>query len=285
MAWERRRNGELYYYRKERIKGKIRSRYIGCGSEAELYAFISDENRKATYQKRMQIRSEIKSIITETRHLDSLVKNYSTILRPYINNFYISHGFHLHRGQWRRKNMNLITNSKSEKFSELYQKVRSAHPKKEDVNALREMLTKDPYFSAALIPLANATAERVITSANSDPVTQDIIRANLLAFRKEIGYETAQSLEKGLIDQVALNWLRMISTEQLYNEKIKQGITMEGLLLMEKRLSIVQNRYFRALETLARIRKIRSSLIVMNIAAPGSEQTVNQAIIQQDKKE
>jgi hypothetical protein len=55
MAWERRRNGRLYFYRSRRdpITGRVRKQYFGCGQHAEQEA-RQDSARRAERAARQQ---------------------------------------------------------------------------------------------------------------------------------------------------------------------------------------------------------------------------------------
>jgi len=80
-------------------------------------------------------------------------------------------------------------------------------------------------------------------------------------------------MERLLIEQVVLCWLRMFVTEQRYTNIVEGAkLTMREADFWERRLSAVQRRYLRACETLARVRKLVRSTVQVNIAAEGGKQ-------------
>jgi hypothetical protein len=166
---------------------------------------------------------------------------------------------------------------RSEKFWEMFKMTNKENPRNEDVSALRKMINTDPEFYASLVPLAKSTAESLFTKVTNIPGMQETLRANMLAIREELGYSTSPQFERTLIDHVALCWLRLQFAEQWYSEIALKGThTIESGLYYEKRLAAAQKRYLRAIETLAKIRKISVSITVLNLAAPGGQQKVNQ---------
>jgi hypothetical protein len=99
----------------------------------------------------------------------------------------------------------------------------------------------------------------------------------MLAVREELGYCEAPPFERALIDHAALCWLRLQIVEQWYSERALQGThSIEVGWYFEKRLAATQKRYLRAIETLAKVRRLTRGVTVVNVAAPGGQQQVNQ---------
>jgi len=83
-------------------------------------------------------------------------------------------------------------------------------------------------------------------------------------------------LEKLLIEQVALCWLRMYLTEMRYTNMMKEQVTLAQATQWEKRLTATQGMYLRAMEALARVRRlVKPSPVQVNIATQGGQQ-INQ---------
>lgn len=81
-------------------------------------------------------------------------------------------------------------------------------------------------------------------------------------------------LEKLLIQQATLCWLKLSLVELSDEAVINRSITMPVGLFWEKRLTLAQNRFTRACETLARIRKLsrNTPALQVNIATEGGQQ-------------
>lgn len=90
--------------------------------------------------------------------------------------------------------------------------------------------------------------------------------------RNDLGYKTAPPLEKALIDHLVICWVRMHVCELQYEEYTK-GATLTVATFWENTLSATQKRYLRAVETLARIRKLG---INIQINVGGTQQVNNQ---------
>ena len=169
-----------------------------------------------------------------------------------------------------------ISKDRSKEFHELFRKTNKEHPRKEDMVAFRKLINSDPKFYASLIPLAETTADSIFNRVTNTPGTQEMLRANLLSTREELGYREAPPFERALIDHAALCWLRLQIVEQWYSEKALQGThSIEVGWYFEKRLAATQKRYLRAIETLAKVRRLARGFTILNVAAPGGQQQVN----------
>jgi hypothetical protein len=94
MGWEF-RNGSRYYYQKKRIGGRVRSIYVGAGIVGELA-----ENLDAT-QRVDQLASRIERDAHDA--LDGRIDELCRIVETMTREALIGYGFHLHKGQWRRR--------------------------------------------------------------------------------------------------------------------------------------------------------------------------------------
>lgn len=97
------RGNNLYYYEKERDGDKVRSRYAGKGEIAFLLhqmnllrkeeAEFEKQYKNSTRQREMEIEAE----------LDSAVESVCEIGELLTTAFYLTNGFHQHKGQWRKR--------------------------------------------------------------------------------------------------------------------------------------------------------------------------------------
>jgi hypothetical protein len=97
--------------------------------------------------------------------------------------------------------------------------------------------------------------------------------------RNQLGYENASALERALIDAVVLAWLRYADLERRYSNVMKGSISLQQADFWERRLGATQRRYLRAIETLARVRRLAIPAMQVNIGA----QQVNAVIPGRDK--
>ena len=98
MGWEQ-RNGSSYYYRKERIGKRVRSVYVGSGLVANMAAQLDALERDEQGEKREALRREMDKQNAIDAQIDEVCHMTEKLTRAAL----IAAGFHLHRGQWRRK--------------------------------------------------------------------------------------------------------------------------------------------------------------------------------------
>jgi len=146
-------------------------------------------------------------------------------------------------------------------------------PKQQDIRALRECLRVVPDLWRGLMDLVEVTEGRVMGEMDMTRSMREGLEVGLQQLKEELGYSTAPMLEKLLIEQVALCWLRQNITELTLTRAANSG-TLEQGEYWEKRLSAAQRRYLRACETLARVRKLTLGTLALqvNIAAAGGQQ-------------
>ena len=105
------------------------------------------------------------------------------------------------------------------------------------------------------------------------PSARMAIYAALRALRRGLGYPDAPMMEQMLIENVLLAWLRLNLWEYHFTEMDGgEGMTLKKAAFWDKRISAGQRRYLRAIETLARVRKITRTTMQINIAEEGSQQ-------------
>lgn len=98
MGWEKRGNNS-FFYRKERINGKVRSIYIGRSETAFLIGKL-DEIKQL---EKAQARRETLSTRRENETIDDQLNELSEINQILIDALLLASGFHKHKRQWRKK--------------------------------------------------------------------------------------------------------------------------------------------------------------------------------------
>lgn len=139
------------------------------------------------------------------------------------------------------------------------------NPEKKDIRALQNALKNSPALWRSVGDLARKTQNQLIDNAKGAFLIKESIRYGLEEMRQEFGFENASPLERLLIEQVTLAWLHYYLTQWSYNTAHISGMTIGMAGYWERRLNGAQRRYMRALETLARIRKMGPA-IQINIA-------------------
>ena len=98
----------------------------------------------------------------------------------------------------------------------------------------------------------------VDVSAGDQVALRESLNVGRLAMRQDLGYEEASALDRLLIDQVVLCWLRLHYVEFHHT-------AISNRDHWERKLSATQRRYLRACETLARVRRLRLPSMQINI--------------------
>lgn len=118
--------------------------------------------------------------------------------------------------------------------------------------------------------LAHDTALRLIKSAHGTPAFNESLERGLKELRAELGYETAPGLEKLLIEQVVMCWLRLRLLEAAPVPQVGPFRLTEATDRQDDRLAKAQRAFLQASETLARVRKLAQrtpELMQINIGA------------------
>lgn len=98
MAWEQ-RNGSSYYYRKERSGKSVKSVYVGTGLIANLAANLDSSENAKKEAERVAFRREVELQNAIDSRIDEVCRMTEMLMRAAL----IASGFHLHKGQWRRR--------------------------------------------------------------------------------------------------------------------------------------------------------------------------------------
>jgi hypothetical protein len=161
-------------------------------------------------------------------------------------------------------------------FRALLDKTNKEHPNPKDLKALSDMLSGNKNLELWRdVASAGYLAEvMVIENAHATAGLKECWKHRLQVLKKDLGYDDAPILEKLLIQQAALCWLKLNLVELSYSGAMKQSITLTQGIYWEKRLTAAQRRFTRACETLARVRKLSRNVpaVQFNIAASGGKQ-------------
>jgi len=147
----------------------------------------------------------------------------------------------------------------SEKGAELYAIIQATNkekPERGDIERLQTYLEQHPNEVEKLGNLANHVETQVLESAFNTVLTKKATYMHMADMRVDMGYDQSSAIEKGLIDNIVLCWLRLHICEFHY-EKYTVNASLDRALFWEKVLSATQKRYLRSVEALARIRKLQ----------------------------
>lgn len=86
------------------------------------------------------------------------------------------------------------------------------------------------------------------------PGLNEVLRHRQEEIREQLGYKQAPEMEKLLISDAALCWLRLGMIEMFYSHIMKGNKTLKLCDYCDRHLTAAQKRFERACETLERVR-------------------------------
>lgn len=165
---------------------------------------------------------------------------------------------------------------KYDKFAEHYNKMNLTNPDPKDIEKLRKMYDSDPTFFYKHSNSFDTVVHDLIKRLKEHKILLEELRMNVAALKISFDHSNATPIEKILIEQVILSWLRLQITEMLYSEHaVDVQNSMAIIEHLERRLSYVQKRYLRAIETYSKVKKININIRQLNIAEGGGNLQVN----------
>jgi hypothetical protein len=147
------------------------------------------------------------------------------------------------------------------------------NPDPKAVERLRQFAVQTPGFFSA-----NSTTQS-IRQQLVEKISQGVSRAMMLAevdvLKKQLDYDAAPPLEQLLIDHILTVRLRLIHAEAAYNTRVvNESSTFKMGEYWDNLLSSTQARFIRAIEALARVRRLarNTPALQLNIAHKGGKQ-------------
>lgn len=169
-----------------------------------------------------------------------------------------------------------MSNEHGDGLSNLIQVIRRADkekPTKEERAELDRVLREQPAIWRAAGDLIEQAARKLAADMAANYVVKRSVTVGWEQLQKDLARPGDGELERLLVQQVALSWLKLSVTEYQHTHYLLSGNEpIKRLEFWERRLSAAQRRYLRAVETLARVRRLQLPAVQVNIA----EQQVNQ---------
>lgn len=276
MGWEERKNGR-YFYTKKRIGGRVVSVYEGAGLAGQFAAVLRDRESAQRQQTMTKIQHEYAQILKFDALCGSIVRECTALAKGML----VASGYHQHKGQWRQRRMTKQSKQQKQQspdlpalpalpapddlsrdaFKALVKRCNSPEATSEDMQALQRFIPHYPNLAGLgdMLELALSSLASSSFFSGVSGLTKVGILAHYEKRRKELGYESASGLERPLIDSLILCEQRLGIAEQIA-QRANEG-TFQQMRFYDERLTVAQTRYLRAVETLARIRRVRVEVI------------------------
>ena len=113
---------------------------------------------------------------------------------------------------------------------------------------------------------------QVINKAMTQKAAQLSMEAQTEIIRQGLGFGSAPVLEQILIENIIVSWLRLQWVELQITGHMGSQSSMPEVLFLERRLTISQQRFLRASNALAKVRKLTRGTVQINIASDGGQQ-------------
>ena len=148
-----------------------------------------------------------------------------------------------------------------QRVRDLIEKTHKENPTAKDRAALRHALEESPKLWRWAGDVARVALDQVVMEHHEGSVYMiESLQRGLTVMRQELGYETAPLLERLLIEQILICWLRLNLLEAWHLKKTTESHTSEIGLYWDRRLSNAQRRLTRATESLAKVRKLTAEM-------------------------
>ncbi len=274
MGWEQRGNHSYYYY-KRRVGRQIVSDYVGRGTVARAIADVQANDAESMRLLKQREREKARSAREALEQPQQEIREIGELITGVVCAVLNLNGYHSHKGQWRYKRMAQSDQALAtaaavdfDEFKEMLRKYNGAKNVPADALALLDRGFECwPEMWTVLGDQVKITRNRMIEHHTPAKLTQASIKHGIKQMATELGAATSPLLECLLIDQVLTCWVNVTVVLAQYNSTTSQDYNLKHGEHIERRLSSAQARYLRAVEALARVRKLaqRNGPLQLNI--------------------
>ncbi len=155
-----------------------------------------------------------------------------------------------------------------DRFDEALKRANVQNPTERDRKELDGMLRDFPILWDVAGDIMATAADKLIGGMGSTYSIEASLKAGWHELPKRLARPNDGPLESLLVKQLVLCWLQLGYIEYQYNSLLTQGNTaINSANFWEQRLSAAQRRYLRAIEALARVRRLNLPAVQVNIGA------------------
>ena len=147
-------------------------------------------------------------------------------------------------------------------------------PSQKALDELRKWLRDYPELWRVVFDTARLIEDNFIKNMMSEKASIIAMQKNTGEVRRGLGYDNSSIMEQMLIDNVIISWLGVQWANFQLTARMGKDEKIVILEFWERRLTAAQNRYLRASETLARVRRLMSArpALQLNIATQSGQQ-------------
>lgn len=257
----------------------VASVYLGRDDFAELLAQGAEE-KKFIATTEGELEHATRKLMSD---MDYRLRSEACLLFAILGALLQASGFHQHNGQWRlrmSKNKKITIKETKAPLGEITQLQarmdQQREPDPKDVARFRQLAVDHPSLWPHVERVSQGMREHIVHL-----ITDGRVRALMLSeldlLKKHLGYDAASGLEKLLIEHILTARTRLYWMEQGFTKNVCEGLhalTQGGW--WDNLLTAAHNRFLRAVETLARVRRLAkyNSMLQFNIASDGGRQLI-----------
>lgn len=138
----------------------------------------------------------------------------------------------------------------------LVKRIDKGDPKPEDLKALSAELDKHPSLYRSAGNLQHNALTEILRDCVTSAVVGECAKRHIEDMKIELGYTDSTFVEKMLIDEIIMRWVRLQNMEIYHKNATSQSHVLEQGMYVDKRLDMAQKRFLRSMSTLARVRKM-----------------------------
>lgn len=169
-----------------------------------------------------------------------------------------------------------LTEEEHQELMERFESIDAENLTDSDIAFAQELYVDFPEIWNTLSDMAREAENKLIDNnyQQIDIFGRKQIENGLRKFRSDLSYSTSSALEKTLIDQILICWLRLYFVEDKVSNLSKSSHPVREVEFWDKRQNAAQMRFLRATESLARIKRMKIVFpqVQINIAKQGGNQ-------------
>lgn len=138
----------------------------------------------------------------------------------------------------------------------LVNRIDKGNPKPEDLKALSKELNEKPQLYRSVGNLQHNVFSDILRESIRSAFLKECAERFIEEMKTELGYQDSTFVEKMLIDEIIMRWLRLQNMETYHKNATSKSHTLEQGIYVDKRLDLAQKRFLRAMNTLVKVRKM-----------------------------
>lgn len=153
--------------------------------------------------------------------------------------------------------MNIEVKPKDSESRAIIKATNQEKPEKQDIEALNKLFDENPEYWENIGNIAKRVRDTIIqNNLGKNHLIIEATKRKLADLRDQLNWENSSQLEKIIIEQVCLNWLRFNLLQIIHSNKTSESHALTVGEHWDKLLTTAQSRYLRACESLAKVRKL-----------------------------